>query len=122
MIVILHAERQDVGEGRSEQEMELLGAFAESYLNAQHWTTPRQISPLIANKLTLKELREFIPTVTSYRYNIARRHRLLHGGAAPFPSQKNGRMKIKRLKLGHFVSFITSPHVTKDVPFRGTKS
>ena len=53
-------ERQDLGEGRSEKEMELLGAFAESYLNAQHWSTRRQILSLMADKLTLKELREFI--------------------------------------------------------------
>ena len=32
-------ERQEVGESRSKKEMELLGAFAESYLNAQHWST-----------------------------------------------------------------------------------
>ena len=53
-------ERQDVGEGRSEKGMELLGAFSESYLNAQHWSTRRQILSLMADKLTLKELREFI--------------------------------------------------------------
>ena len=51
-------ERQDVGEERSEKEMELLGAFAESYLNAQHWSTRRQILSLMADKLSLKELRE----------------------------------------------------------------
>ena len=110
-------ERQDVGEERSEKEMELLGAFAESYLNAQHWSTRRQILSLMADKLSLKELREFIPTVTSYRYNIARRHRLLHGRAAPIPSQENRRMRIEPVKLEHFVSFITSPHVIQDVPF-----
>ena len=26
-------------------------------------------------------------------------------------------MKIKPVRLEHFVSFITSPHVTQDVPF-----
>ena len=104
-------------EGRSEKETVLLSAFAESYLNAQHWSTRRQILSLMADKLSLKEMREFIPTVTSYRYNIARRHRLLHGRAAPLPNQEKRRMRIEPVKLEHFVSFITSPHVIQDVPF-----
>ena len=32
-------ESQVVVEDRSEKETELLSAFAESYLNAQHWST-----------------------------------------------------------------------------------
>ena len=112
-------ERQEVGEGRSEKEMKLLGAFAESYLNAQHWSTRRQILSLMTDKLTVKELREFIPTVTSYCYNIARRHGLLRGRAAPLLSQENWRMRTEPAKSEYFVSFITSPHIIQDVPFRG---
>jgi len=100
-------ESQVVVEGRSEKETERLSAFAESYLNAQHWSTRRQILSLMADKLSPKEMREFIPTVTSYRYNIARRHRLLHGRAAPLPNQEKKRMRIEPVKLEHFVSFIT---------------
>lgn len=59
------SESQVVVEERSEKETELLSAFAESYLNAQHWSTRRQILSLMADKLSLKEMREFIPTVTS---------------------------------------------------------
>ena len=103
-------------EGRSEKETELLSALAESYLNAQHWSTRRQILSLMADKLSLKEMKEFIPTVTSYRYNIVRRHRLLHGRGAPLPKEKK-RMRIEPVKLEHFVSSITSPHVVQDVPF-----
>ena len=114
---IASRENQEVVEGRGKKETELLTAFAERYLNAQHWSTRRQILSLMADKLSLKELREFIPTVTSYRYNIARCHRLVRGRAAPLPSQEKRRMKIEPVKLEHFVSFITSPHVIQDVPF-----
>ena len=111
------SESQVVVEGRSEKETELLIAFAESYLKAQHWSTRRQILSLMADKLSLREMREFIPTVNSYRYNIARRHRLIHGRAAPLPNQEKRRMRIEPVRLEHFVSFITSPHVIQDVPF-----
>ena len=110
-------ESQNEGVSRSEKEVKLLEAFAESYLNAQHWSTRRQILSLMADKLSLHELREFIPTITSYRYNIARRHRLLHGRAAPVSCHESRRIRIDPAKLEHFVSFITSPHVIQDVPF-----
>ena len=85
---------QVVVEGRSEKETELLNAFAESYLKAQHWSTRRQILSLMADKLSLREMREFIPTVNSYRYNIARRHRLIHGRAAPLQTRRKGECEL----------------------------
>ena len=88
------SESQVVVEGRSEKETELLNAFAESYLNAQHWSTRRQILSLMADKLSLREMREFIPTVNSYRYNIARRHRLIHGRAAPLQTRRKGECEL----------------------------
>ena len=63
--------------------MKFLEACAQSYLNAQHWSARRQIRSLMAEKLSLNELREFFLTVTSYRYNIARLHSLFYGRAAP---------------------------------------
>ena len=110
-------ESQKEGVRRSEKEVKLLEAFAESYLNAQHWNARRQILSLMADKLSLHELQEFIPTIISYRYNIARRHRLLHGRAAPVSCHENRRIRIDPAKLEHFVSFIISPHVIQDVPF-----
>ena len=88
------SESQVVVEGRSEKETELLNAFAESYLNAQHWSTRRQILSLMADKLSLREMREFIPTVNSYRYNIARRHRPIHGRAAPLQTRRKGECEL----------------------------
>ena len=85
---------QVVVEGRSEEETGLLNAFAESYLEAQHWSTRRQILSLMADKLSLREMREFIPTVNSYRYNIARRHRLIHGRAAPLQTRRKGECEL----------------------------
>ena len=73
--------------GRSRKDLELTEAFAESYLNAQHWSTRRQILSILSDKLSFKEVQEFIPTVTNYRYNIARYHTLLPGRAEPIPSQ-----------------------------------
>ena len=87
-------ESQNEGVSRSEKEVKLPQAFAESYLKAKHWSTRWQILSLMAVMLSLHELQEFIPTITSYRYNIARRHRLLHGRAAPVSCHENRRIRI----------------------------
>lgn len=102
---------------KRKKESEVLEALAESYLNAQHWSTRRQLLSLMADKLSLNELRKFIPIITRYRYNIARRHRLLHGRGAPVSVNINNRLRVDHAKLEHFISFITSPHIIQDVPF-----
>ena len=103
--------------GKSRKDLELLEAFSERYLNAQQWSTRRQILSILSDKLSFKEVQEFIPTVTNYRYNIARHHTLLNGRAEPIPSHEYRRMKVDQGKLEDFISFITSPHVLQDVPF-----
>ena len=62
-------ESQVVVKGRSEKETELLSALASFCigLNTQHWSTRRHILSLMADKVSLKEMREFIPTVTTSR-------------------------------------------------------
>lgn len=102
---------------RSVNDVELIEAFAESYLSAKHWSTRRQILSMMADKLSFVELKEYIPVLTRYRYNIARKHRLLHGRAAPLPTPYYKRMRIDLARLQHFICFITSPHVIQDVPF-----
>ncbi|CAH3031128.1 unnamed protein product, partial [Pocillopora meandrina] len=79
--------------------------------------TRRQILSILADKLSFKEVQELIPTLTSYRSDIARHHTLLHGRAEPIPRQENRRMKVDQGKLEDFISFITSSHVIQDVPF-----
>ena len=92
LIQAVSKESQNEGVSRSEEEVKLLEAFAESYLNAQHCSTRRQILSLMVDKLSRHELQELIPTIISYSYNIARRHRLLHGRAAPVSCHENRRI------------------------------
>ena len=102
---------------RTQAEEEILQALAESYLNATHWSTRRQILSILADKLSLKELTHYIPGVTPYRFNIARHHRLLHGRGAIVPTDIIRRMKVDFAKVDHFLDFITSSHIVQDMPF-----
>ena len=49
----------------SRAEIELLEALAESYVNASHWSTRRQILSIMADRIPLKELQHYIPGITS---------------------------------------------------------
>lgn len=71
-------------ESDSAVDSALLKALAECYNNAQHRSIRRQVLSIMADQVTFKQLKHFIPSLTRYRYNIARHHLLLHDkGAVP---------------------------------------
>jgi len=92
-------------------------ALCECYYNVEHWSTKRQILSIIADKLSFKEFKTWIPELTRYRVNVARHHALLYGRGAVLPQLRNTRIYINDDKLDHFVSFITSTHIVQDLPF-----
>ena len=94
----------------------LLKALAECYNNAQHWSTRRQVLSIMADQVTFKQLKHFIPSLTRYCYNIARHHLLLHGRGAVPQVEKSTRIRIPQAKLDHFLSFLTSSNVVQDLP------
>ena len=99
----------------------LMEAIKECDANADHWSTRRQILSVVADKISFKEIKTWIPDLSRYRYNIAPHHRLLHGRGAVVPISTSTRMYVEPEKLDHFLSFITSTHIVQDLPF-GEKS
>ena len=95
----------------------LMGVLVECYQNASHWSTRRQILSIMADKVSFKVVKTWIPNLSRYRYNIARHHILLHGRGSTVPLVENRRMKVSPEKLDHFLTFITSPYVMQDLPF-----
>ena len=99
----------------------LMEAIKECYVNVDHWSTRRQILSIVADKISFKGIKTWIPYLSSYHYNIARHHRLLHGRGVVIPISPSTRMYVEPEKLDHFLSFITSTHIAQDLPF-GEKS
>ena len=95
----------------------LMGILVECYENAGHWSTRRQLLSIMADKVSFKVVKAWIPNLSRYRYSIARQHILLHGRGATVPVSKNTRMKVLPEKLDHFLTFITSPYIMQDLPF-----
>ena len=95
----------------------LMDCLTECYKNAVHWSARRQILSIMADKVSFKDLRRWLPNLTRFRFNIARHHLLLHGRGSSVPTVKSTRMYIAPEKLDHFLAFITSTHILQDLPF-----
>ena len=106
--------------GISEQqptEKKYLQASAETYQHSTSWDTRRQILAIIADLVPFREIQEFIPGLTEYRFKAARLHILKHGRGAALPINRSPRMRINESQLDHFLTLITSSHVIQDLPF-----
>jgi hypothetical protein len=101
----------------SPEEQKYFNALAESYQNASSWETRRQVLSIMADLVTYKRIQHYIPGLTEYRFKMARHHALRHGRGAEVPSTKSPRLRIELTQLDHFLAYITSPHVTQDLPF-----
>ena len=102
----------------SSSETSLLTALVESYKQATHHSTRKQILSVMADKLSFKDLEQLIPGLSRYRFHSARLHRLQHGVGAPLPQMPMAvREKVDPARLEHFIDFITSQHIIQDLPF-----
>ena len=99
---------QSCKEDECDIDSTLMGVLVECYENAGHWSTRRQMLSIMADKVSFKEVKRWIPNQSRYRYNIVQHHVLLRGRGSTVPSSNNTRMKVSPLKLDHFLTFITS--------------
>ena len=98
-----------------------LEALSEAYKNATGWDTRRQVLSIMAGIASFKDVSEYIPGVTQYRYTMANTHRQQYGRAVPVPKKEIPRLRVERSQLDHFLCFITSPHLVQDLPFGETE-
>ncbi|XP_068692478.1 uncharacterized protein [Montipora foliosa] len=109
--------QQSTSEEEDPLDVTLIDALAECYNNTSHWSTRRQILPIIADKASFQTLQRWIPGLTRYRFKIARHHRLLHGRGSVISPPCHSRMYVAAGKLDDFLDFITSAHIVQDLPF-----
>ena len=110
------------GNEREPVDEVLMEVLAECYRNASNWQTRRQILSIMADKDCFKTLKKWIPNLTRYQFSEARKHILVEGrGVALSLQSTQTRMAVSQTQLDHFLDFITSTHVIRDLPF-GQKS
>ena len=108
---------QSSNEDASDIDSTLLEVLVECYQNAEHWSMRRQLLSVMADKVSFKVLKTWLPNLSIYRFNIAQHHILLHGRGTTVPLAENKRMKVLPPQLDHFLAFITSSYVMQDLPF-----
>ena len=72
---------------------------------------------LLKKLINLSPSLQLIPGLSSWKYYEAKKHAAAVGVGQPVPSILLHREKIKAESLEHFIDFITSSHVIKDIPF-----
>ena len=102
-------------------DVTLLESLTESFNNAGHWSIRRQILSILADKISFKMLKKWIPDLTRYRFDISRHHQLLHDRGAVVPTTQYTQMYVAPGQLSHFINFITSTHIIQDLPFSEKK-
>ena len=96
----------------------IMNALTECYRAADDsWETRRQILSVMAGKLTLNQLRRWIPGLLQLCFTEAKRHCLVFGRGLPVHTTPSPRMKVSLAQIDHFVAFITSPHIVQDLAF-----
>ena len=66
---------------------------------------------------TLEGIQSFLPSVSEFKFTVARKHKIQYGRGVPLPLQKSPRMRVDKDQLDHFLTFIVSPHAIQDLPF-----
>ena len=118
LVTLLNRQFSSDSESEDEEvDNVLMNALTECYSNAFTWHTRRQILSIMADKVSFRTLKKWIPGLTRYRFSTARKHVLLHGRGAPLPESSQTRLFVSPAQIDHFLDFITSPHVIQDLPF-----
>ena len=115
--MLFRAMKEKQLDGDESTDSTLLEALAACYENASHWSSRRQILSIFADKVSFKTIKQWLPNISRYRYNIARHHLLLHGRDIDPSPKKQTRIRVPVDKLDHFLAFIMSARVIQDIPF-----
>ncbi|CAC5386464.1 unnamed protein product [Mytilus coruscus] len=89
----------------------------DTYNTAETWTLRRQILSVLSRNYSFDEIREMIPDLTKYRFYAAKQHSDEVGCGLPVSRERLTRNKIDIAELEHFIDFIISSDVVKDLPF-----
>ena len=91
------------------------------YEEANSWYTRQQILSLIASDFSKSELLQFIPGLTKWRIDEARKHALKNKPGQTIDPPVIARTRLNPVKVDHFIDFLSSPSFLQDVAY-GTKT
>lgn len=102
-------------------EKTLLARLIILYNEARNWYTRQQILSVFVNDYSKTELLSFIPGLTKWRIDEARKHAFLTSPGQVIDPPVLQRCRLDPVKVDHFLDFISSPSFLQDVAY-GTKN
>ena len=97
--------------------LSIMQGVSEAYKNAESWTTRREILSIVAPQTGFKFIKSFLPGLTHGRFTAARKHAAEFGHGAQIDHPPVVIQRFEYEQVEHFIEFITSEHVCKDLPF-----
>jgi hypothetical protein len=95
----------------------VMRGLAEAYENCEDWNSRRQILSIFAKEVPLSSIRRFIPDLSSWSFTRAREHADFGGKGTTVDTAREPTIRYDDEQIAHFVEFITSPHISTDLPF-----
>lgn len=71
----------------------------------------------MADFVSFKRIQHYISGLTEYTFKIARQQALQYWRGGEVSTVKIPRLRVEMTQLDYFLAYITSPHVTQDLPF-----
>lgn len=100
----------------TERNAMMLETLSAAYHNQERWDFRRQILSIMCDKFSLKELQEYIPNLTEWKYKTAKAHIVQHGRGVEVKHQVVCRNRVSPVQVEHFINFVTDFHL-QDLPF-----
>ena len=102
-------------------EKSLLASLITLYNEATSWYTRQQILSVFVGDYSKTELLKFIPGLTKWRIDEARKHAFIASPGKLIDPPVLQRCRLEPVKVDHFLDFISSPCFLQDVAY-GTKT
>ena len=102
-------------------ERTLLSRLVTLYNEASNWYTRQQILSVFVGDYSKTELLAFIPGLTKWRIDEARKHAFRTSPGHLIDPPVIHRCRLDPVKVDHFLDFISSPSFLQDVAY-GTKN
>lgn len=95
----------------------IIESISKAYSSMTSWGTQRQLLSLLVEDHSYNEIKEYIPSLSKYKYTAARKHAAINGIGMPIENRSQTREKATKEQIEHFLEFIMSPAIMTDSPF-----
>ena len=99
------------------KEDAIVARLVALYNDANSWSTRQQILSIFASDYSKTELLQFVPGLTKFRIDEARKHAFQTKPGQPIEPPTITRTRLDPVKVDHFLDFISSPTFLQDVAY-----